>query len=886
MDTIQFIRVSAETSPISDSLKVACSMQVHVGKSRIWCSVHCTTMRVCCCWLLLLATMAAASTPMSGGIDENGRCRILSFLAAGQGNLEEHVPVLYERWTSQQSMRVSQSYLAAAQMAVDHFNARDASVIGEIADLPAECFVTLELDVVAKVLDGVQAGQTLLERAWETCAMLLPTQASTSLSLQPMAQALQLPHVLFAPEDMRLVQPLAIGLVPGVFDRITAMAEYLQMGPMEPRNYLAIVYEGEYRASLLAECFKDDAGFRYGISNLIYQDDHLGADPSVTRESKQREILQEIRDSGVKTIFLSKLRAEELEAFSALLDEYGLLSNEYLYLLHPELAPADAIGNVFSHVVPQSPLDRLLKGAMVLDRLDGFRQPNKDQAFLAAWQSRSAATLQAWNEMGLPFVPQDESFFDMPPAMYASMVYDSVMLTGLGACARQVDNTTALYDAMLGSTFDGASGRIEFGCDANSGMLQCPTGIMWGVYNIRAIGERSGTNTYEAVLTSSFVIGGAWTILEDFVYRDGTTTAPTLVREAADNNFLSSGVRAVGFTLMGIAWLLALVGLVMLQYYRKDTTITRAQPLFMMLLCAGSFIMSVSMLTLSFDEGSGWTDAQLDAACMATPWLFFVGQMLVFSALFSKLMRVHRVLQFRRHAVTMKNAIIPLLIMLGITIVILTVWTVVDPWTWTRIKVSEVPYVTYGECRSAHFWAFFGPLMGLLVVAEVLTAWFAWKTADVSDDFADGSTAVYAIVTQIQAWVIGVPIMAVLNNSSANAMYFGRVLLIWIFSISSVVLVVGPKLWRTLYLRRHPEEAALLKSIARVSVTGVSPTGQLSGSKFRASHTHSTSLPEEPSQSETNFSMRESALSTTIPEMEPSPEFHGESSQGNLSQES
>ena len=40
---------------------------------------------------------------------------------------------------------------------------------------------------------------------------------------------------------------------------------------------------------------------------------------------------------------------------------------------------------------PQSPIDKLLSGALIFDRLDGFTVSQKDR-FLAAWKQQNATT--------------------------------------------------------------------------------------------------------------------------------------------------------------------------------------------------------------------------------------------------------------------------------------------------------------------------------------------------------------------------------------------------------------------------------------------------------------------------------------------------------------
>ena len=154
-----------------------------------------------------------------------------------------------------------------------------------------------------------------------------------------------------------------------------------------------------------------------------------------------------------------------------------------------------------------------------------------------------------------------------------------------------------------------------------------------------------------------------------------------------------------------------------------------------------------------------------------------------------------------------------------ICLVILILWTVLDPWTWKREVISEIPPESYGKCTCQYFWVWFGPLIGLLFLAEGLTMYFAWKTADIPDDFRDSGAVMYASFAQMQSWAFGIPMLAVLGSSSSEATYFGRICLIWIVSVSSIVVVVGPKLINAVRIRIKP---ALGQKKDRVRVSGLS----------------------------------------------------------------
>ena len=282
--------------------------------------------------------------------------------------------------------------------------------------------------------------------------------------------------------------------------------------------------------------------------------------------------------------------------------------------------------------------------------------------------------------------------------------------------------TIDVIAGILESEFQGASGAIRFGKE--DGQERNSEEVAIGLYNVRPgpVNPETGKRSYASTLVSEYLSTSGWVDVAAIIYRDGTTYTPQVVREVFNENFISSGIRAIGLVLMLVAWLIALTLFVLVTILRKDEVVKRAQPIFMQILCVGSIITSSTIFLLSWDEGAGWSEKDLDVACVLSPWFFFIGQILTFCALFTKLWRVDKVLQFRRRAVTISNVIKPLIAVMAIAIAILTAWTVVDPYHWSREVISELPAETYGRCTTNNWWAWFGPLTGLIFVSEAITS--------------------------------------------------------------------------------------------------------------------------------------------------------------------
>jgi hypothetical protein len=150
---------------------------------------------------------------------------------------------------------------------------------------------------------------------------------------------------------------------------------------------------------------------------------------------------------------------------------------------------------------------------------------------------------------------------------------------------------------------------------------------------------------------------------------------------------------------------------------------------------------------------------------------------------------------------------IPILLVGGITVSVLIAQTILDPWTWHRTVIREIPAETYGECSSVHFWAYVGPLMGLVVALECGNLYWAWKLmTQMAPSNRDSAAVLYTCFAHLQAWFVGGSLLAVLEDSSVDAIYMGRIVLIWILAMSDVLVVVIPPLFQTIRFLLHPDE--------------------------------------------------------------------------------
>jgi hypothetical protein len=179
-------------------------------------------------------------------------------------------------------------------------------------------------------------------------------------------------------------------------------------------------------------------------------------------------------------------------------------------------------------------------------------------------------------------------------------------------------------------------------------------------------------------------------------------------------------------------------------------------------------------------------------------------------------------MQARRQKVTYFQVLWPIFILFGAIVLVLTLWTAIDPLQWVRTEIDGAyPPESKGQCASATFHAYFWPCAGLIGVPTLCTIIAVWRTKDISQDLSDTSVTFYLVVTQFQAWLLGVPVLVVLGSASVDAEYLGRVLLIWLFAIAPLLIVLWPTIYRTIAKRVTPNAKPRRSS---VHISGLSDT--------------------------------------------------------------
>lgn len=174
-----------------------------------------------------------------------------------------------------------------------------------------------------------------------------------------------------------------------------------------------------------------------------------------------------IRDSGIKTIHLPYLWPPILAGQAKYLEPRGMLQEDYLYVFQPNLVPTNRLDEVFQPQEPDSALDKMLNGGIVLHRVGPYNLPGREaDAFWQAWVEQGPDIVQTLNDYN-PLSLDHEAYYRVPadffqttrPFKYSSVVYDTMIALGMGACQAQAETKKGSKPSGSGGGGGGQGGR-------------------------------------------------------------------------------------------------------------------------------------------------------------------------------------------------------------------------------------------------------------------------------------------------------------------------------------------------------------------------------------------------------------------------------------------
>jgi hypothetical protein len=550
---------------------------------------------------------------------------------------------------------------------MEHFNAKHSSVVSELDnDKFADCTFQFNTNS-SRFFDTGYTGQSAaiqMQRSMlddgPPCAVAGPYSNLPAKELSVLASATQIPIVVHRSINLELsraeIYPFSTHVYAGAVAKSPAVVNLLQS--MGRTDFVAILHamsETQIHQQTTLVALMENLGIRTMSFGYIPIFANLDSEMDVyMKENSLAAKLAQLKDLGYRTIVVLSEPIELEQAIPTMAEEadkLGLTNGDYFWCFYGGL---DLAFIADPEIQGNFQIKKLLRGAALVMPIENFLANPSDDKYLSAWRSPSKTyleRLEALNPIpeGMPgYKYGDKEYFaNVDPEPGAGFLYDAVMSIGIGACLAQSQSELSGSSHLAGiraANFTGASGQISFGDNPviAPGTRRCET-VTYGVFNLfPATGNDESTVGYtltgllKPARTDHNICLGFWTDVAEFIYADGSTTPPKLLRDEPNQNYLSTSYRAIGFALFSVAAALIVLSVAWIYKNREHRVLKAAQPSFLLVMCFGSMLINVTIVLNSFDESNGWSTQMLSRACASLPWFPVIGLIQVYGALFTK----------------------------------------------------------------------------------------------------------------------------------------------------------------------------------------------------------------------------------------------------------
>jgi len=347
----------------------------------------------------------------------------------------------------------------------------------------------------------------------------------------------------------------------------------------------------------------------------------------------------------------------------------------------------------------------------------------------------------------------------------------------LAACrAPRLFTGPQLYEQLLKVEFEGASGKVTFDEYGN----RASDGVQYRVDNLLLSEKNSDALHFRFETSLAAVIGGPnITEVNPFIFASGIQTPPAdLPPVDMDFKLIPSWGKSLGYALGSSLIILSFTTIVWTWRKREMHVVKAAQPPFLVQICVGILIMATSIFPMSL--GGGGEDEvsnpwKYNAACQSTMWLLCLGFVVSFSAIFSKTLRLNKVMNagaaIRRIQVDAKDVMRPFAALITINVVMLLGLTFVAPYKYSRVEVDNYDQFgrsveSYGKCKSSSnlSYAFAIPMTFANTFGVVMAAWQCYRARNLPMDFTEHHYLGKSMAFLMETVFLGAPVVFALRG--------------------------------------------------------------------------------------------------------------------------
>jgi len=236
------------------------------------------------------------------------------------------------------------------------------------------------------------------------------------------------------------------------------------------------------------------------------------------------------------------------------------------------------------------------------------------------------------------------------------------------------------------------------------------------------------------------------------------------------------GYAALGWTFASLVSLTSIFFCTWVLMNRNLRIVKTMQPVFLVAICVGVFLMGLSIVPMSIDDGVARTDEGADVACMSIMWLFSMGFTIAQSALFAKLWRINKLFNsphLRRKAIYERDVAWPGLVLFVVNFTLLLIYTLLDPLRFERVAVDGEEWNSYGTCTNGtegeilFFLSLFVNL-GALAIA----CYQAYRARNISDEYSESKSMAFALFSWVELILVALPAVFLISKDNPAAQYF------------------------------------------------------------------------------------------------------------------
>ena len=733
---------------------------------------------------------------------------------------------------------------AGALLAVHHFNNRISTVVPEIDQIEPDCSLRFTIELMDTSFSPIKAAEHLIKDVF-------PRE-----KLKPPDPTLPYPSALIGASRSAVSSPLAIltgvhGLMQishaSTSTSLDNKGQYPTFGRMIPSaigdayaavdyfsnelsvTHLAVLFVKDPYGSTYSQAIKEAAGLLPEARRMDVTLFPFEFDASEDDIATQLRHLKNSQNRYIVGIFFEN----HLETVMSEASRQGVAGPGYFWMYGDALNGVESLQyNSTDHtgVIAGITGSALLLTAHPRTRL-GRQQT---AAFMQEWEALLIS--DEWRDYLNAKMPKDSGWtgdkneLSIIPNSFTLLMYDAVISIALASCNIESSlddfkfSSVELYEAFKTTEFEGAYSTVVIDHDTGS---RDYTTVPYSVTNLVATEpDMDGMVSFSANVTHSFeradetdsplendsgrtVYASEWQAIEGtkFVYSDGTTTPPPVLPPYEQEKItLSPGARIFGLVLCGAALLLSIFFYAWTSSYRKTVVVRASQPLFLDLLCVGTFIMAAAVIPMSIEES--------DAACQAIPWLFTTGFICIFSALFSKMSRVNKMYfrrDCRRVVVGARDVMKPFLFLFTANLAVLISWTIVAPLTSKYVETGAEDM--FGRSTSAYHscspqdasrqdLAFLLLILSINLISLLYANVEAFRGRSIRTQYSESRFIGLTMLILLQAFIIGIPLFFVAYDSP-TARFVVSASLTFILCTAVLLPMFLPKMR---YLREHQEQ--------------------------------------------------------------------------------